>query len=163
LIQENEVINRINKKIEFLKKKYNLHDEEIQKILKDSKKIVSVPLQIFSFKLSPLESIVKFLKENMDFNFHEIGKLLNRDERTIWITYNNSLEKTKKKLKLTEINYLIPVRVFSNRKFSILESLCLFLIENYNLEIKEIARLLDKNPSSMWTVYYRAKKKHERS
>ncbi|MBD3203703.1 hypothetical protein GF327_05370 [Candidatus Woesearchaeota archaeon] len=121
---------------------------------------IQIPVQIFSYDLSPLESIVKYLKENIRLNYHDIGVILNRDERTIWKTYNNSKKKNKDLLIIKKEKYFIPVKEFSNRKFSILESICLYLIEF--LSIPDIARLLNKNPSSMYTVKNRAiKKKNE--
>ena len=55
-----------------------------------------IPVSIFKdAKLSPFETIVKYLRENEKLNYHQIGKLLNRDERNIWTVYN----RVKKKLR----------------------------------------------------------------
>ena len=44
-------------------------------------------------KLTIFESIVKYLKEEKAFSFHEISLILNRDERNIWTVYKNALKK----------------------------------------------------------------------
>ena len=44
-------------------------------------------------KLSPFEAIVKYLKDDMKLTYHEIGILLNRDERNIWTVYNRARKK----------------------------------------------------------------------
>ncbi len=55
-----------------------------------------IPVSIFKKeKLSPFEAIVKYLKEEMKLTYHQIGVLLNRDERNIWTIYN----RVKKKLR----------------------------------------------------------------
>ena len=43
--------------------------------------------------LTIFESLVKYLKEEKGFNFHQISVLLNRNERNIWTIYRNSLKK----------------------------------------------------------------------
>lgn len=52
----------------------------------------TIPASIFTKKLSILEAITKYLKEK-GLSYHQIGELLQRNERTIWTVYN----RTKKK------------------------------------------------------------------
>ena len=52
---------------------------------------VSIPLTIFSKRFTCFESICLYLKEF--YTFHEIGKILNRNDRTIWTIYNRALKK----------------------------------------------------------------------
>ncbi len=59
----------------------------------------------------------------------------------------------------TSKDILIPLRIFFDRKLSVLEHLVLYLRENRSNSNKEIAMLLDKNESTIWTAYTRAKKK----
>ncbi|MBN1503088.1 hypothetical protein JW930_06080 [Candidatus Woesearchaeota archaeon] len=151
----------LKNELNFLKKEYNLSFSQICELVEQDRDIL-VPVQIFSFDLSPLESLVKFLKENRDFNYHKIGILLNRDERTIWITYKNAIKKQKDKFIVKKIKYLVPVEKLQNRKYSVLESLCSYLIMKENLSINDISILLNKNPSSIWTVYKRYLKKKQR-
>ena len=79
------------------KVEYPLTDKE-KKILKNmdiaSKAEILIPLNIFySRKLSIFESLVKYLKESLNMNYHNIGALLHRDERTIWTVYNRAGKK----------------------------------------------------------------------
>ena len=56
--------------------------------------ISSIPIEVIQNRsLSLLESIVRFLKEKERMNFHDIGLLLNRDERNIWTVYSRAKEK----------------------------------------------------------------------
>ncbi len=58
---------------------------------------INIPIHIFQDRtLSVLETIVEYLKEKLKLNYHEIGVLLNRDERTIWTCYHRAKEKRKK-------------------------------------------------------------------
>jgi hypothetical protein len=55
---------------------------------------VLIPVSIFKKeKLTPFEAMVKYLKEEKNLNYRQIGKLLNRDERNIWTVYNRSKKK----------------------------------------------------------------------
>lgn len=54
----------------------------------------TIPVTILSDrKLSALEHITAYLKEHHNLTYKEIAILLNRDQRTIWTTY----QRTKKK------------------------------------------------------------------
>ncbi len=44
-------------------------------------------------KLTVFEALVRHLKDDLDMNFHEIGDLLDRDERNIWTVYNRGKKK----------------------------------------------------------------------
>ena len=44
-------------------------------------------------KLTIFEALVKHLKEDLSMSFHEMGELLDRDERNIWTVYNRSKKK----------------------------------------------------------------------
>lgn len=56
-----------------------------------------IDLEIFrNTKLSPSETIVKFLKDIQGLSFREIAKILERDERNIWTLYNRARKKYEK-------------------------------------------------------------------
>lgn len=44
-------------------------------------------------KLTVFEALVRHLKDDLGMSFHEIGELLDRDERNIWTVYNRSKKK----------------------------------------------------------------------
>ena len=124
------------------------------------KESIKVPVSIFSQKTSPLESLTKFLKENYDLKFTEIARMLNRDPRTIWSTYDSAVEKVKPPFELKEKELFIHIDKFSNRKFSILEIVCNHLAE-LGLSISEIATSLSKHRNTIWSTIMRFKKKND--
>jgi DNA-directed RNA polymerase specialized sigma24 family protein len=55
---------------------------------------VEIPLEIFKDRAyAPLERMTAHLKENANLSFHEIAVLLNRDDRTIWTSYDRARKK----------------------------------------------------------------------
>lgn len=75
-----------------MKKKVNLKDKD--KWFIDLHHNLNLKTSIFhNNKLTIFESLVKYLKEEKSFNYHEISLLLNRDERNIWTIYKNALKK----------------------------------------------------------------------
>jgi len=151
-----------------LKDKYNISSEELFELIKSEQlklkeeKEINIPISIFSIKeMGPAESIVKYLKENLGLRFSEIAKILNRDDRTIWITYRNAQKKMKAPVKTEKIlkdKMQIPVSALSDRRLSILESVVNFLKEK-KFANAEIAEILDKDPRNIHTFYARVKKK----
>jgi len=137
---------------------HNLSPEDVIKALSSRTK-EKIPLSAFSnSKLSALEIIVKYLKENKNKKYSEIARLLNRDDRTIWSTYNNAKKKQtgplsiKKKQPKDQIS--IPVSIFSSRKTSVLESLVIYL-KNLNYTFSQIAKFLKKDYQTIYTSYRR--------
>jgi hypothetical protein len=53
----------------------------------------------------------------------------------------------------------IPLSIFSNRNFTVLESLVKYLIDEKNMTNRDIAKLLGKSSKTIWTVHFRVKKK----
>jgi len=160
----NESLNLINT----ISKKHNINFQEISELLLNKEKYISIPVNIFRSSLGPLEVIVQYLKD-IGYNFSRIAKLLSRDETTIWTTYHNAIKKGKedikeidlKKLKLRKEELFVPLSIFSLRRLSVLEALCVYLRENFNLSYHDIGILLDRNERTIWTVVNRAKKKLE--
>ena len=143
-----------------LSSKYNLSEDKIAEITQNEENII-IPVSIFSDeKLSMLETSVKYLKDELGLRFSEISRLLNRDERTIWSTYHNSLKKSNSKLIIQE-SISLPINVLSNRKFSTLEQAVGYLKEVHSLKFSQIAKLLKLDDRTVWTCYNRLKKKRE--
>ena len=69
-----------------LKDLYDKLKEQVEIIEKNRK---SIPLCVFSKELSGLETIVKYLKENLKLESKEISKLLGRSVKTIWQAYDS--------------------------------------------------------------------------
>ena len=132
-------------------KLYDLDNEQLKEIISEHLKNNYVPIEIFSInKLNPLEAIVKYLKENKNLKFSEISKLLDRDARTIWTTYNNT--KIKSKISGKSV-FLIPLKIFKNKNLSILESLVKYLRNDSRLSLSEIAKILSRDQRNIWKVY----------
>lgn len=170
---ESETINESWAIIREITKKHNITNIQLLELLHKKEKYAAVPIGIFRSSLSPLECLVRYLKDVFGYTFSDIAKLLLRDETTIWTTYQNSLEKGKividlemneidfSKLKLKKSELVIPVTVFTDRRLSVLESLCLYLKEEFGLRYHTIALLLDRDDRTIWTVVNRARKKLE--
>ena len=137
----------------------------ISKFLEEKEE--SIPISVFKADISGLEIIVKYLKEAENFSFKQISTILNRRLSTIYNTYSNAKSKFKGKFDISGISICVPFHIFSDRKYSILESIAAYLINKENLSIADISKLLNKNHSTIRTVYRRyklknAKSKHER-
>ena len=142
-----------------------------------------IPLSIFSDNLSPLESLVFYLKEK-GYGFRSIGNILNRSEKTISTTYHNTLHKKelensnkkfnsntlkedkflkknfkrKKVISYEEYLHWIPLQLFSDRRLSILEHVCTYL-STVGIKLSRIGTLLNKDRRVIWTTKNRAKQK----
>jgi hypothetical protein len=54
----------------------------------------SIPVNILSDrKFAPLESLVLHLHDSRNMQFASISRLLNRNYRTVWLSYHNTLKK----------------------------------------------------------------------
>ncbi|MBS3104671.1 hypothetical protein J4234_00270 [Candidatus Woesearchaeota archaeon] len=150
--------------IDDIKEKYNLSPSEILSLIEEKpiSKEILIPVSIFEAEnLSALEAVCKYLKEDLDINYSKIASLLNRNSRTIWTTYNNAVKKREDKLPAKESKFFIPVSAFTDRKFSVLESIVCYLKDKFNLRYSEIAVLLKRDERNIWTVYNNYKKKNE--
>ena len=153
--------------LKFLEKEKGYTKENIVEVLGAVKEAANkkefnglIPASIFSTpKLSSLEIIVKYLKEEHDFSYHEIALMLNRNDRTIWATYNNSKKKHLPKLYANQTIFFIPVSIFKQREFGVLELICEYFKDELNFSYHEIAVLVNRNDRTVWTTYSRAKKK----
>ncbi len=85
----------IGKLLANIKKKYILTEDEIKELLGKIRGDIVLPISIFNEKLGMLEAASLYLKDKVGLSFNEIAKLLKRDYKTIWTSYN----KAKKKLK----------------------------------------------------------------
>jgi hypothetical protein len=146
--------------LEELEGKYKLRLEDLQSLFLDKPLKVQLPVSIFTnTKLSPFEIICKYLKEEKELKISQVASITKRDHRTVWTTYSNSLKKQKSRLVIKKSAIEIPVGIFSNRKFSVLEILVSFLKEQHNLSFAQISSLLQKDPRNIWTVYSRFRNK----
>jgi len=122
---------------------------------------MEMPISIFkNNKLSCLETIVKYMKEDKGLKIIEIANLLNRNNKTVWATYDKAKGKMKGRLDVSS-EKIIPVSIFRARLLSVLESLVEYLKENQGMKFSEIAIALNRDNRTIWTVYKRAAKKRK--
>ena len=143
--------------VDVLKEKYNLSEAGIVEAIHREEENITVT--IFNDKISPFESIVKFLKENKGKKLSEIAKLTGRTTGSVWQTYDHAYKKYKEKLMPATTEFIIPLNTIAEKKFSILESIVIYLKDNYNLSYRKIGKLLQRNERTVWTVYNRGMKK----
>ncbi|MBW2980815.1 hypothetical protein KY360_05355 [Candidatus Woesearchaeota archaeon] len=150
--------------VKHLREEHKLSIEDVNRLVGGKEKDILLPISIFdNKKLSALEAITKYLKENKELSFHQIGVILNRNERCIWTTNNNSKKKMKEGFVLKPSRFLIPADIFTNRKLSVLENLVKYMKESLELSLHEIAELLHRDDRTIWTVYSRATRKQKLS
>jgi len=141
--------------------RYNISKKDILDFAEDKRSFDnSIPSTILRIKaLSSLEAIVKFLRENRNVSYKAMGLLLNRNPKTLAVTYcvaksknpnvvSNDVEKD-----LTRI----PFTAFNNN-FSILESICVHLKSSHH-SYADVARIINKDQRTVWTVCMRAESK----
>ncbi len=116
---------------------------------------ILIPISIFSQGLSPLEALIKYMKENLGMRFRDISLQINRDERSIWYSY--SRVKESKRLRTDEHDIKIPLSALADRKLSILENIISFLKHSH--DDRQIATILGKSKSTIWSAAKRAEKK----
>jgi hypothetical protein len=146
--------------VKHLQEEHKLNIEGINRLVGGKEKEILLPISIFdNKKLSALETIAKYLRENKKLGFHQIGVALNRNERCMWTTYSNSKKKMKESFVLGASKFFIPADIFTNRKLSVLENLTKYMKESLGLSLHEIGELLHRDDRTIWTVYNRAKKK----
>lgn len=55
---------------------------------------IRIPIEIFRDReIAVLESLVEYLKDSYHLSFAEIGRLMQRDQRTIWTVYRRAKAK----------------------------------------------------------------------
>ena len=156
-------IDAINTFVQAILEKNDISFNKLVEILRQKrgeKTVIKVPCCIFKERsLGILEALTKYMKEDLDLKYKEIASLLNRDNRVIWMTYNNARKKLKKRLAADKETIWIPVFIFTDKKFGLLESLTRYLKEDIEMTNHQIARALNRDNRTIWTSYSRAKKK----
>ena len=138
-----------------LKEKYNLTFDDLKGLIEG----ISIPVEIFNDKLTVLESVVKYLKEENDLSLHNISNFIKRDERNIWGIYYRASKKYPKRFAVKKSKFEIPISIFDD-KLPALESVVNYLHDKLNLRFSEIAEFLNRDQRTIWTSYSRARKKY---
>lgn len=149
VLSDNEIINSLSQEYEttetssvfYLNLRYS--DE------------IYLPVTIFQNNLTPFQAIIKYLKEQLGLSNKKISLLLGRDAKAVWAAYQLG---KKKHLILHETSVHIPLSIFKDKNLSSLEALVSFL-KKLDMNYAEIARLLNRDQRTIWTVFFRAKNK----
>jgi len=143
-----------------LEAEHGFSREKLQRLVTAQKQEVHIPLSVFSDRLSALETVVKYMSENLGMKNSAISRMLGRNLRTTWTTYRNTAKKSPGRFILSgHERFYIPASAIADRRFSTLETIVLHLKDSYDLSLREIALLLKRDDSTIWTVYHRAQKK----
>ena len=142
---------------EFLKFQSLYEKLKSRDLIKKTQEDILIPVSIFNEKLSTLETICKYLRENLNFSNKKISSVLNKSSKSIWQAYNNSKKKYSFKFEVTQSKYFIPISILNTRK-SILGSVILFLKDELMLSYHEIGLLLKRDERTIWTIYQREKR-----
>jgi DNA-directed RNA polymerase specialized sigma24 family protein len=145
--------------VELISKLVSLLTEEEKQAVLSRTASDSIPVSVFRSSLSGLEALTVFLKDNRNKSISDIAQLINRKPSTLYTTYNNAKTKLKQELDTSDISITLPVSIFSDRKFSILESIVAYLKDNKGITLSRIAALLGKNQSTIKTTYRRYQEK----
>lgn len=85
----------LSKVLANIKKKYIFTEDEIKELIEKRKGEITLPISIFDERLGMLESASLYLKDELNLSFNDIAKLLKRNYKTIWTSYNKAKQKTK--------------------------------------------------------------------
>jgi hypothetical protein len=167
----NEVRNIILQQ-ELGKNKINEQEKQLDKKLATETRIENkridnigiIPINIVNHPtLSPLEAIVKYLKEEKSMRLHDIAVLCRRDERAIGVTYWRAIKKAPQRFSsitnITRKSPMFPVTVLRNDNLSVLEHIVVYILDKYCLRLCDVAALLGKDDRTIWTIKERALKK----
>ena len=156
--------------VQYLKEEKKLSFEDIVRSMLEEPKVeeeikeVTIPTYIFdNDKLSCLEAVVKYLKEELKLRYYEIASMLNRNHRTIWTTYANARRKMPERFIVKKSKYFLKISILEDRKLGVLEVISEYLKDEYKLTYHQIAIILNRNDRTIWTVYNRAKVKRRRN
>ena len=115
------------------------------------KERIEIPSSIFSKELGGLESVTKYLKENLGLSYHEIANLLGRDDRYMRAAYEKSVKNISKFMNVEKTQIFILISIF-NEKLTVLESVIVYLKEK-DMKYSEIAELIGRNKSNILNSY----------
>lgn len=116
---------------------------------KQQKKMAQIPVRLFSGKLAASEVIVKYLKES-GLSYAEISRIINRDQRTVWVTYSKAIKKQKEAFTIKNDDLLVDIALFST-KDKPLRTLIKHLIQN-GYSTKQVAKMLNRSYKNIWMI-----------
>lgn len=136
---------------------YGLSPEDVAVILREREDMV--PVSIFGNDvLTPLEALVKYLRENRGMRFAQIAPIAGRDQRNIAATYHRAKEKEPELLLELPVRHYFPLKLLQDRRLSVFEHVVAHL-QRQGLTLSEIAAITRRDQRTIWTLAHRAKMK----
>ncbi len=136
--------------------KLGVRPEEAMQLAR-ARRMGGIPLSIFNPHLGALESIVKYMREELSLDYASIARIMHRNEGPIGVTYRRAKAKHDRTLSITSAEH-IPFDLFSNQKLSVFENIAYYLAKQGH-DWHDIAMILHRNDKTVWTVLDRAKRK----
>jgi DNA-directed RNA polymerase specialized sigma24 family protein len=136
--------------------KYNIGKEELFGILEGKE---AIPVSVFNRRLSPLETVSKYLHENRGMTITQISGALGKQPSSTWVAIRNAKKKCKSKLVAKRGCIHIPLEYLKSDKLSLLELVVVFLRDTRGLKFRGIGAMLKRNERTIWTAYHRGKNK----
>lgn len=157
---------KLQRVLRFLENHYAVSPQDVLKLVRERERQKKeeesqyIPVSLFTAApVSSLEAITLYLRDVKQLKFSAIGSLLGRNHIALSATYRAAKKKYSLKLHVREAEYQIPCTILKTRKLSVLETIAVYLKDAYKLSNNDIAKLLHKDPRTIWTVLTRAKKK----
>jgi hypothetical protein len=144
-----ELIAGIGRALEILDRNYGIKPSQALSIA-ESRKDAGIPVSIFNSKLGALESIVKYMREDLLLSYANIGKLLGRNAGPIGVTYRRAVLKMPGKLDSSS-EIILPFSILGNDKLSVLECISSYLVKQ-GKDWHEIAKIMHRHDKTIWTV-----------
>jgi len=120
----------------------------------------AIPIEIFrKTELAPLEAVVKYLRENLQYTYAKIASLLNRKAGPIGVSYRNAKKKLPLHFEISLQGESLPLSIFKDSKLTVFETMVVYLKDS-GLKFGAIARILNRHYRTIWTVYQRARIKN---
>ncbi|NOZ81007.1 MAG: hypothetical protein GXP63_05010 [DPANN group archaeon] len=159
----NEANGPLHLLLDLLEKKHHISYSELITLLQKRQEEQlkgRVPARLFADrKLGVLEILVRYLKDHRQMSFKEIGKIIQRDNRTIWASYHNACQKRQKMQLPKKPQIYIPLVSFADRRLGPAENVIYHLHAKEQIPFSRIAELLRRDPRTVWTAFAHAKKK----
>ena len=119
----------------------------------------AIPLSLFADRrLGILEVVVKYLRENHGMTYKQIARLLERNSRAVWSSYQFAVKKHPDEMLPLE-GESIPCSVFCDRSMGPLEALTVYLREGLGWNYARISSSLNRDYPTIWLSYNNAIKK----
>lgn len=166
LKKQKKEVQQVEEVLEFLAKKYGISSRDTLHFIRTKQKDAlrrmywNIPVSLFSAtSLSSLEAIAVYLHDNTGLSFAEMSKILGRHAAALHASYAVAKKKFPSQIIISETEYFIPCALLKERRYSVLETIVSYLKKEYHIKNKEISKLLNKDPRTIWTVLQRAAKK----